>query len=271
MAYSRKRKYSSFKSGSRTGRLKSRYSRGTSNRPRFGVNGRNVASYLNKRVRRIERTIETKEACSYPGAGNLQLQHNEIRFLINPFGDINQGTGDPMGIGGNRIGDKISLKGMYFVGMLQNTAGRPKVFYRLMLVKYAKGDTPTTANLFKGCSQNKMIDQVNTEKYTIIAQKTVTVSSTSNGTFQSTGIGGQPITDGTSGGVASKIIKMWVPGSKICRNGDLQFESNSLQTKFFDYRWVILVYDWYGTPSPIPVNNVGSITECYSKLYYKDA
>jgi len=229
------------------------------------------ASTLNKRVQRIERTIETKEACQYPGIGNLQLQHNEIRFLINPFGDINQGTGDPMGIGGNRIGDKISIKGCYFVGMLQNTAGRPKVYYRLMLVKYAKGDTPTTANMFKGCSQNKMIDQVNTERFSILAQKTVTVTSSSNGTYQSTGLGGQPITDGTSGGVGSKIIKMWVPGHKICRNGDLQFESNSLQTKFFDYRWVILVYDWYGTPSPIPVNNVGSLTESYSKLYFKDA
>jgi hypothetical protein len=44
-----------------------------------------------------------------------------------------------------------------------------------MLIKMAKGDTINRATLFKGAADNKMIDQLNTERYTVVAQKTLTV------------------------------------------------------------------------------------------------
>jgi len=254
----------------RTGKMGSKYGRTLAKRKRpysaVGSRGGVV-----KRLRRIERTIETKEQTSTTGS-NVQLPHNNIVFLSDPFNGLAQGAGDPMTGGGNRIGDKITIKGITFVGMLQNVAHRPKVYYRLMLVKYAKGDTPTRATLFKGCTNNKMIDQVNTERFTIVSQRVLNVTCTGAEAFTSVTLTGEPNTDngGTLvGAVGTKIVKMWIPGAKICRGGYMQFENGTGQPKFFDYRWVIMAYDWHGTPQDL--NIVGSITDCYTKMYFKDA
>ena len=39
-----------------------------------------------------------------------------------------------------------------------------------MFIKSAKGDTPTTDTLFNGQSGNKMMDTINTERYSVISQ-----------------------------------------------------------------------------------------------------
>ncbi len=45
-----------------------------------------------------------------------------------------------------------------------------------MLVKCAKGDLPTRTTLFLNNADNKMIDELNTERYSIIASKIFTVT-----------------------------------------------------------------------------------------------
>jgi len=239
-----------------------------SKRGTTGYAGIMRASMLSKRVKRIESTIETKEQTIAP-ASNVQLAHNALHYLIDPFGTFAQGVTDPMNTGGNHIGDKVAIKGIYFIGQLQNVAHRPKVFYRLMLLKYAKGDTPTRATLFKGCSGNKMIDQINTERYNIVAQRVLTVTAQGANAYTYVDTDGQPDTNAGVGAIGTKIVRIWVPGNKLVRNGNMQFESGSAQPKFFDYRWAILAYDWFGTLQD--TNIVGSITDCYSKMYFKDA
>ena len=68
----------------------------------------------------------------------------------------------------------------------------------------------------------------------------------SNSTSSAVAANGSP--SGGVNGIATKVIKMWVPGRKFGRGGNLQYENNSYQLKFFDYKVVMLAYDWFGTP-----------------------
>lgn len=274
MVYSGKRKYSAISRGARSGRMASKY-RSTMFR-KYGKKLR-TAGYkgdaLGVRVARIERTIETKEGLrTFSGGTNIALAHNNIYSLTNTLLFTNYGTNDPMASTGQRIGDKISLRGVGIKLMLQNQAERPRVFYRIMLIKSAKGDAPTRATLFKGMVGNKMLDQINTERYTIVASKSVNVTAVGAMAWTTTNIQGVPRTEngGTAiGGVATKIVSMWVPGRKLSKNGVIIYENESTQPKFFDYHLIILAYDWFGTPQD--VNNVGAVSDGWIKMYYQDA
>lgn len=228
------------------------------------------------RVARLERMIETKEGCIQTD-NDVPLYHNNVRIVQNSAGaEFNplfsqQGNQDPMGPNdARRIGDKISIRGIMLKAFFENALGRSKVWYRLMLIRKAKGDTIDRTTLFKQDTDNKMLDQVNTERFTIVAQKTFNITA-ANPMASSVALGatGLPVASGTAGGQASKIIKMWIPGRKFGRGGNITYEDGTSQPKFFDYRLCLVSYDWYGTPQD--VNAVGRINELYTKIYFKDA
>ena len=133
----------------------------------------------------------------------------------------------------------------------------------------------TLLKIFKGDAGNKMIDQVNTERFTIVAQTTFTINATNYQASISTAVTGVPYSASTvagdsPSGIATKTFKMWIPGYKFGRGGNIIFENgSSTQVKFYDYRLCIVAYDWYGTSQDI--NNVGKINELYTKVYFKDA
>lgn len=227
----------------------------------------------NKRIKRLERMIETKEGCIKAESGH-PLPHNNVSVLFNSVGAVfnplfsQYGTEDPMGPNdARRIGDKITVRGLLIKAFMENSLSRPKVWFRFMIIRAAKGDTIDRTTLFKNDSANKMIDQVNTERFTIVAQKTFTISA-GNAAPTAANLSGVP-TGTTGGGNPTKVFKMWIPGYKFGRGGNVVYENGSSQPKFFDYRLVFVAYDWYGTPQDI--NNVGMVNELYSKLYYKDA
>lgn len=247
-----------------------------------------AASVLQAAVRRaINKTsntlMETKEGQfkSYP---NTSLPHNYVYVVktdlaqttpLNPF-NTTQGTADPSDRNSAvRIGDQINVKGMKIVAFFENALQRPKVFYRIMLIRCAKGDTIDRTTLFKNDSDNKMIDCINTERFTVIAQKRFNIYA--QGTFAAaslTTLTGVPQANNDGGGaIGTKIINMWIPGRKFGKYGKIQYENGTTgsltQVKFFDYRVVILAYDWYGTPQDL--NNVGKLNELYTKIYFKDA
>lgn len=233
-------------------------------------------SNLARRITSISRSIETKETAHR--ITNVDLAHNNVTVfnnsvgtVFNPF-SVAQGVTDDMGLGGTRIGDKIQLKGMLFKFFVEGSLSRSKVYFRFMLIKMAKGDTLNRANLFKGVSGNKMIDQINTERFTIVAQKVINVSppnppAAGVTTLPPTGVASGPAPPGITG---NKILSMYIPGKKFGRDGVVTYENASTtQTKFFDYRLCCVAYDWYGTPQD--TNNVGFINDGFVKLYYKDA
>ena len=218
--------------------------------------------------------IETKEG-QHSSANNIGLAHNNITLVtkgsgapLNPF-ESNQGVGDPMEQNlFNRVGDQIMVKGMSIKGFFEGALQRSKVYFRVMLVKYARGDTPTRATLFKNDSDNKMLDVVNTERYTIVWQKIFNVSPPNPppNTVSATGVAEPGVLAGVTG---NRIISAWIPGRKFGRGGRVQYENAGANVKFFDYRFFVLAYDWYGTPQD--VNTVGKINSMFAKIYYKDA
>ena len=231
---------------------------------------------VSQRVNNLYRMIETKESCRKTQV-NVALPHNQVTLVLDASGStpfnimtMIQGVTDPMEANnGARVGDQINIKGIMIKGFMENALARPKVFYRVMLLRGAKGETFSRATIFKGDTDNKMIDQVNTERFSIIAQKVFTISASNVAASGAEALNGAPLIS-TAGGIGSRTFKMWVPGYKFGNGGNVRYENgSSTQVKFFDYRLCILVYDWYGTPQD--VNNVGRINEIYSKTYFKDA
>lgn len=243
--------------------------------------GPGLASRAMAGVTRLTRMIETKENADNT-ASNVALPHNNLHVfndasgnVMNPF-RISQGAADGMTpLQGFRIGDSVSVRGLLIRAFIENALARPKVYYRFMVIKMAKGDTLDRSTLFKGVCGNKMIDQVNTERFTIIAQKIFNIYGKGDSIANSASAAGVPLEAPTIagdyvGGIGSKTLKLWIPGRKFGRYGVVQWENNSVtQLKFFDYRICIVAYDWYGTPQD--VNNVGRINDFYYKIYYKDA
>lgn len=219
--------------------------------------------------------IETKEG-QWTSASNIALPHNNVTLInkadggvLNPF-ERSQGVSDPMQANAMQmIGDSINVKGMSIKCFVEGALQRSKVYFRIMLVKFARGDTPDRAKLFKGDSDNKMLDVVNTERYTIVWQKIFNVSPPNPppNTVSATGVAEPGVLAGVTG---NRIITAWIPGRRFGKKGNVQYVNQSAtDTKFFDYRFFVLAYDWYGTPQD--VNNVGRINSMFSKLYFKDA
>lgn len=233
---------------------------------------------LASKVNNLYKMIETKEltwkleSTRSPLVQNFIAHNNLTLWSQNPL-QVSQGAADAMQEGNqvNRLGDRITIKGMMFKLFLENAAQRPKVHYRVMLIRASKGDTIDRSTLFKGNCSNKMLDQVNTERFSIVAQKTFNIS-VSNSSWTAVDGNGQAYMGDTTrvgAGVGTKVINIWVPGTKFGSGGNIQYENGSYQVKFYDYRWVIVAYDWFGTPQDI--NNVGLINCMYAKTYFKDA
>jgi len=240
----------------------------------------------NAGVQRLTRMIETKENVWKSGA-NVALDHNQLHSVLAPGSggrlnvlQIGQGVGDGMSNGGGaRIGDEIYCKKIVIRGMIENALARSKVHYRIMLIRAAKGDTPTRDTLFRGNVGNKLIDLINTERYTIVKQRIFTISGTGASSANSVSATGIPLEAPTIGGdfvggIGSKVFTMVIPGSKFGKGGRVQYENNSgSQVKFYDYHLMIMTYDWYGTPDSLlgVFNTVGRINELYAQMYFKDA
>lgn len=230
---------------------------------------------LSKRIASLTRSIETKEG-QWTSANNIGIAHNNITLILksdggplNPFQSAN-GTADPMDRNQmQRIGDQINVKGMMIKGFFEGALQRSKVYFRVMLVKFARGDTPTRATLFKNDSDNKMLDVINTERYTVVWQKIFNMSPPNPppNTVSLTGVAEPGVLAGVTG---NRIIKAWIPGRKFGKGGNVQYtDASASDLKFFDYRFYVLAYDWYGTPQD--VNVVGRVNSMFSKVYYKDA
>lgn len=218
--------------------------------------------------------IETKEGCRR--ITNVSLAHNNLTVfndsdgnVFNPFISA-QGAADPMAAGGMvRVGDSICLRGIKLKFFIETAINRSNVHFRFMFVKMAKGETLNRANFFKDACGNKMIDQINTERFTVLKSITVKVITDANPAPNNVSASGVPTGSAAAIG-GTRIISMWLPGRLFGRNGRVQYENASTsQLKFFDYRLCCVAYDWYGTPQDI--NNVGFVNDGYCKVYFKDA
>lgn len=192
----------------------------------------------------------------------------------SPLATIN-GTQDAESGVGQRIGDKITLKGVSIRFMTELNERYSDVTFRFIFVKAAKGDTPTWNTLFNAVSGNKMLDTVNRERYTILKDKWFKIKAPNSGTSGGSYAVGSGVNN-QSGSFAmsraSKITKIWIPGYKIARGGVLQYEDASTQVKFFDYHCLLFAYSNYSATDANPgAYNVGRLNDSVIQMYYKDA
>jgi len=242
------------------------------------------AAVLQAAVRRtLFRNAETKNSQS-DISDYQQIQHNSfINIFPNNLLNTTPGVNDPtQGNTQNRIGDKITLLKCSIRMMIELNERYSDCTYRFMLVKSARGDTPTINTLFKGLSGNKMLDEINYERYSILYQKWGKIKNTANS------VGDSAVQDGTSTGIykgsnsysnylsrATRIIKINIPGSKFAKGGIIQYEgpANTTSQKFFDYNFLCFAYTNYNTLAPTSLTagyNVLAINDAFVRLSYKD-
>jgi len=228
-----------------------------------------------------KKTLEVKHAVSTVSDGT-EILHNNFITLDAHLLETTQGVKDPNASHTEcRIGDQITLRGCKIKMFVELNERYSDVTFRMLVVKSAKGDTPTRATLFTGLSGNKMLDTINSERYTVIFQKYFKIKSpnlTASTQTGSTNEAGTTLPPSNAGieytGVfalsrASKIIKAWIPGKAFSRNGVIQYENNGTQVKFFDYHVLLYAYSNYTTAQDIW--NVARCNDYISQLYFTDA
>ena len=231
----------------------------------------------------LARKLETKMSCS-SNSTYQQIAHNGFITLDLTLLKTTQGTADQMSSdAANRIGDEITLKGVSLKMMLELNERYSDVTFRIFVVRAARGDTPTAANLFTGLSGNKMMDSINKERYTVVAQKYVKLKAPNFGVWNSSDVEGSvAVAAGLGGGVyysnsggsnnyisrATKIVNLWIPGTKFGRNGLIKYENGGTSQKFFDYHVMVYAYSNVSTGTPF---NVGAVSTYMKQMYYTDA
>lgn len=221
-------------------------------------------------TQKLNKTIETKTSC-YTESDGAEMFHNTLYVRNSTLLKTTQGLGDSENSQvNNRIGDKINLIGLSVKIMFELNERYSGATFRIFIVKSAKGDTPTQANFFNNLSGNKMIDTINTERFTVLAMKCFQIKQTSTGMGEA---GIQDVGSGYTKGTplisrATKIVKLWVPAKKLLRGRTLTYENNSQQPRFYDYHLMYFAYSNYSTT----VNYyVARINDEVIQLYYKDA
>lgn len=230
-----------------------------------------VRAYLNK-------NIETKQS-NVSSTDGQEIVHNSFIYVDSNILITTQGVNDPNTVNtANRIGDEINLRGVAFKFMLENNVRYPDITFRIMVIKSAKGDVPTTATLFNGLSGNKMMDTFNKERYTLLYQKYVKVKSPNTGSSTAVpgpGYVGSGLYEG--GGTSplltpgTRIVKFYIPGSKfVGKSGIVRYENGSSQVKFHDYTVLVYAYSTYATSEALGWS-VGRVNEYIKVMYFKDA
>lgn len=224
-------------------------------------------------MRRLNRSIETKQSVFTSSDGTEILHNNFITVVNGNLLQTSQGAQDPnTSNSNNRIGDKIHLKGVALKMMVELNERYSDVTFRLMVVRTARNITPDRTSLFTGLSGNKMLDTLNTERYTIIAQKYFKIKSPNTTATSGTEIGtGAGVTNwGLGQGLsrATKIVKLWIPGTKFAKGGNITYENNSTSVKFFDYHVLLYAYSNYSTLQD--VWNVGRLNDYVQVMYFTD-
>jgi len=230
-----------------------------------------IKAIVNKAIKANNNLMLETKISNTTAADGTEMFHNSIIVRRSNLLSTSQGLLDTeVNNVSNRVGDKINVKGLSIKVMFELNERYSSAQFRIFVIKSAKGDVPTDITLFNGLSGNKMIDTLNTERFTILASKQFTIKQTSTG-MQFNGV--QEIGSGFTSGYplisrATKIVKMWIPANKLVRKGLVVYENTTTQPKFHDYHLVYYSYSNYSTTTAF---YVGRVNDEVIQLYYKDA
>ena len=238
------------------------------------------ASVLQAAIRRtLFKNAESKNSQA-TAADNQQISHNNAVIIATNVLQTTPGVQDPENQNTlNRIGDRITLLKVQFRMMLEINERFSDVTYRILLVRSARGDTPTNATLFNQLSGNRMLDTINYERHSVLYQKWGKIKAApesggraafaDNSTVNPlTGVY-EAYNDPWHGSKATRIVKFDVPGKKFAKDGIIIYENNAGQQKFFDYNLIVYAYSSYNT-SEAAGYYVLSVNDYYHRLIYKD-
>jgi len=240
-------------------------------------NQRYVKQMINRAIKaNNNQMIETKQSNTTSPDG-VQIKHNDFVTLTSKVLKTTEGVQDPTIFNSlNRIGDKINVKGVKIKLMAELNERYSDVTFRLLLVRCARGDTPTRATLFNGLSGNKMLDTINKERYTVLFQKYFKIRAPNQSTTGAIDVGGGAgsgfnyANDGdTRLSRATKMISAWIPGKKFSRTGVITYNNATEDPKFFDYHVLLYAYSNYSTLQDIW--EIGRVNDYIQTLYFKDA
>jgi hypothetical protein len=212
---------------------------------------------LVKLIKKVSlKQTETKYA--HVSAENVQLYHNTgqgVYNLINTTQGITD-TGGGTSVLSNRIGDEVIARGISMKLWVANKLDRPNVMYRMFIFKYQALNSPSVSSLFKTGSGNKIMDDIDKEYVTIVYQKIFNLQ-VGYSAYPNATINGD--TDGREAHVYKQI---WIP----LKDKKIHYADGAATPKFFNYGFVIVPYDSYGT---LLSDNISSFTYQY-KFYFKD-
>lgn len=214
----------------------------------------------------------------HSASDGTQISHNNFITLDPNLLETTQGAGAGNNNTSNRIGDKITLKKIDVAMMVELNERYSDVSFRIMVVKMAKGDTLTTATLFNGLSGNKMLDTVNTERFSILYQKWFKITARNKGTLQNEqgvqsgyyGVGASSANQGDVQSRATRIIKFSIPYKKFASSGVITYENASSQVKFYDYKVILYSYSNWSTSDALGYNT-GRLNDYIKTIKYTDA
>lgn len=199
--------------------------------------------------RAVLKTCETKYISA--ASENNQLFHNggavpTFVWYSNMLA-TNVGTNQT-----TRLGDEVYGVGLSIRLWLSKKLDRPNVTYRIMVVAGPPGDV-TLASLFKGTSGNRMLDYVDTDKYSVVYHKILQPMS-----------GDYSLESGATNKEHSRLLKIWIP-----TKGKIQYQVDGGAIPKYQSRnlnLVVLAYDTFGS---LTTDNIASFAGAY-RFYFKD-
>lgn len=236
------------------------------------------------------KTQETKKgvALNPMVTKTTSIENGEILYLDNSPLYTTQGTADPNTTRtGNRIGDEVIPVGLSIKFMVGMHYQQSQVRFRWMLIRHTPGDLPVDDTLFQFSSMdvNKQLCAVDTERFTIIAQKNFTINALNRGAGTSTYTGtqiyeGGVIPTGTLYGnpevnplgMSCKTCSVWVPGRKFGKV--LKYQNGLGSPKNWSYTSLIIPYSnmYAGVQGLLQGGiKVARMDDYISQFYFKDA
>jgi len=208
---------------------------------------------LTKLIRKVALgTQETKRAY-YVNTEHADVDQDALTLLHSSPLYTTQGVKDPETTNVEcRIGDEVTPVSLSIRFMVALYPQYNVIHFRWLLIRSPQNDIPTKANLFKGLSVNKQLDEIDTERYTIIKQKRFSIRrassgvSNANNTFSTIAEGPLLYTGQVYGGFLTqgylpKLVNISIPGKVFGKK--LKYLSGSPAPKNWQYTSFLLSYN----------------------------
>lgn len=214
------------------------------NKPKIGgkMTAKKVETIAKKAVLKLSETKHVSQSTE-----NAQLYHNSVGIPFNGLLQLAQGDAENQRIGDEVIGRSLKLK-----FWLSTKLDRQNVIYRIILLRLPKDQETGAFDPMEAVTGNKLIDYINTEKYTPVFQKFVKIQGT---------------TTHASGATTQEVSKL-VSFNINLKDRKIKYENDSVNVKYQrdTLRLAIYAYDAYGT---LTSDNIASYA-CNARFYFKD-